>query len=426
MSYRILSLDGGGIWALIEVKALIALADYDENTPGHAVLQDFDLAAANSGGSIVLGALVENLTLGEILAQFQDATKRKSIFSPAGLKDVLLHNFAENVASVVPEDCDLNLTGIVPKYSAKNKLPALRRTLPNTGDVSLTEVARGLHGPGSEDVHLLITGFDYDLNRAVFFRSSRVGGPQWGKGQAAQVTLAEAIHASTNAPVSYFDAPAQLPHAPHRRYWDGAIAGCNNPVLAAVTEAIGKGKEPEEVAVLSIGTGSVVRPMPKPGQRPSPYTQPILGPGIVPDVRKVATAIIDDPPDVATFLAHVLTGSGKRTLRPADSRIVRMSPLISPVKKKGGWSAPGSMTPSEFEYLANLGLDAIEAKEVNAISSYAELWLKGAAPNQPIRMDGATLKAELGQASFQEAVAAWEVLSKGKAGKLRARARAAR
>jgi uncharacterized protein len=424
MSYRILSLDGGGIWALIEAKALMALPDYDEDTPGRKVLQDFDLVAANSGGSIVLGALVENLTLGEILAQFEDEAKRKSIFSLASLRDVILHDLAENLACFVPNS--LNLTGVVPKYSAENKLRALRRTLPTTGDILLAEVTRGLHGPGSDNVHLLITGFDYDINRAVFFRSSRVSGPQWGNGQAAEVTLAEAIHASTNAPVKYFDAPAQLPHQPNRRYWDGAIASCNNPVLAAVTEAIGKGKEPKELAVLSIGTGSVVLPRPEPGQPPSPYTHPILEPGIVPDLRKVATSILDDPPDIATFLAHVMTASGKSIQPRVPSHIVRMSPLISPVKKNGVWSAPGSMMPSQFQYLANLDLDAIEEKEVSAISSYADLWLKGLAPNQPIRMNGTSFEPELGQASFKEAVAAWETLSKGGIGKIRARARGAR
>src|SRR5579862_8436570 len=77
--YRILSLDGGGTWALIQVKALIAL--YGENAPGRSVLRDFDLVAANSGGSIVLGGMIENLALGEILGFFQDEAKRKSVFS---------------------------------------------------------------------------------------------------------------------------------------------------------------------------------------------------------------------------------------------------------------------------------------------------------------------------------------------------------
>ena len=121
----------------------------------------------------------------------------------------------------------------------------------------------------SEDVHLLITGFDYDRNRATFFRSSAASGPTWGTGEAAGITLAEAIHASTNAPVNYFDAPATFPDRPGR-YWDGAISGCNNPVLAAVTEAIVKGQDPLNLAVLSIGTASVALPWPPPGQESFP------------------------------------------------------------------------------------------------------------------------------------------------------------
>jgi Patatin-like phospholipase len=411
MSYRILSLDGGGIWALMQVKALMALPDYDENTSGHAVLNDFDMIAANSGGSIVLGALLENLTLGDTLALFENEGKRRSIFSLAGLTDVVLHNLAENLAQVVPPDSSLNLSGVVPKYSAKNKLPALQRVLPTMGNVPLAQAAASVHGHRSKGVHLLVIGLDYDLNRAFFFRSSEVSGPQWGKGQVAEVTLAEAIHASTNAPVKYFDAPAQFADRPGHRYWDGAIAGCNNPVLAAVTEAIGMDQAPAGLAVLSIGTGSVALRWPEPGRDSSPYVQPLLEHGIVPDLRKVATSIIDDPPDIATFLAHVMTGKGKGVKKPADSRIVRMSPLIRPVKKRDGtWSAPGSMSAAEFAYLANLDLDAIEQRQVDAISSYADLWLKNVAPNQPIRMDGNTFNRELGQSTFRNAVRAWKAI----------------
>jgi hypothetical protein len=411
MNYRILSLDGGGTWALIQVKALMALPNYDENTSGHAAVNDFDLVAANSGGSIVLGALVENLVLGDILALFENESQRRSIFSLAGLMDVVFHNLAENVARVVPQDSSLNLSGIVPKYSAKNKLSALRGVLPTMGSVPLAQATAGLHGHRSEGVHLLITGLDYDLNRAVFFRSSEVSGPQWGKGQIAEVTLAEAIHASTNAPVKYFDAPAEFTDRRGHRYWDGAIAGCNNPVLAGAAEAIGMGQDPASLAVLSIGTGSVALRWPEPRQDSSPYVQPILEHGIVPDLRKVAASIIDDPPDIATFLAHVMTGGGKGVKRPADSRIVRMSPLIRPVKKREGtWSAPGSMTKAQFAYPADLDLDAIEQRQVDAISSYADLWLKNMAPNQPIRMNGKTFKRELGQSTFGNAVRAWKAI----------------
>jgi len=392
MNYRILSLDGGGTWALIQVKALIAL--YDAATPGHDVLQDFDLVAANSGGSIVLGGLLENLTLGQIMALFEDETTRKSIFSPSWIGNELLHD----------------LTGAGPRYSAKNKLPALKKALPRTAMLPLKKAPAELRRAGSkEPLHVLITSFDYDRNRATFFRSSAICAPSWGNGDSADVTVAEAIHASTNAPVNYFDAPAKIPEPP-KRYWDGAIAGCNNPVLAAVTEAIGRKQNPIGIVALSIGTGSVVLAPPQPDQPPSPFVTPITHSWLLPDLRKLATAILDDPPDVATFLAHVMTGSGIG-LKANDSRIVRMNPLISPVKDRiGAWSAPTGMTAERFDYLAHLDIDAIEPEQVRAISELADLWLRSSAPNQPIRMNGDTLEPELGQGRFAQAQAAWNAI----------------
>jgi hypothetical protein len=87
-----------------------------------------------------------------------------------------------------------------------------------------------------------------------------------------------------------------------------------------------------------------------------------------------------------------------------------MSPLISPVKNNGNWSAPGSMTETEFMNLVKLDMDAVQQSQQEAISKYADLWLQGVAPNQPIRMDSNTLEPELGQARFSVALAAWEAI----------------
>lgn len=391
MAYRILSLDGGGAWALIEVRALMAL--YDEETTGHEVLGDFDLVAANSGGSLVLGGLVEDLKLSDLLGYFEDEAKRKSIFSPtSSWGDTALRD----------------LTGIGPKYSAANKLPALQRLLPNSGNKKLPDAVAGVRRPGSgTDVHLLIIGFDYDRDRACFFRSAAASGPEWGTGEPATVTLAEAIHASTNAPVNYFDAPASFPDGPGR-YWDGGVTGANNPVLAAVTEAVVLKQKPNEIVALSLGTATVALPW-KTDQDPagSPYVQSPAEPGLVADLRKLASSILDDPPDIATFLAHVMTGSGVGVGAPAVSRIVRMNPLISPTGKPGAWQAPGSMTAAQFQYLVNLDMDAIEPAQVQAIADFAGLWLAGSVSNQPIRMNGDTLQVELGYGKFQDAEVAW-------------------
>ena len=46
----------------------------------------------------------------------------------------------------------------------------------------------------------------------------------------------------------------------HKRCWDGAIGGYNNPVLAGLIEALANGISLDAVRVLSIGTGSVRLP----------------------------------------------------------------------------------------------------------------------------------------------------------------------
>jgi Patatin-like phospholipase len=80
MPFRVLSLDGGGAWSLIQVRALTEL--YGQAANGHQVLANFDLVAANSGGSLVLAGLVEDLPLAGILQYFLDEQRRRSIFSP--------------------------------------------------------------------------------------------------------------------------------------------------------------------------------------------------------------------------------------------------------------------------------------------------------------------------------------------------------
>jgi hypothetical protein len=395
--YRVLSLDGGGSWALIEAGALIDM--FGEGTAGWDVLRAFDLVAANSGGSIVLGCLIENLALGQIFDFFMDETKRRSVFSKTS-------SLADRVLEGV--------TGMGPKYSAEKKLPALESVLPIRGNMVLGDAVRGIPGQrgAGENLRVLIVGFDYDRCRATFFRSAATNGPAYGTGAAADLTLAEAIHASTNAPVNYFDGPATYPDDPGR-YWDGAIAGCNNPVLAGVAEAVTTTRDFLEIVALSLGTATVALPWPEPGEEGSPYVRQRSDPGLKNDLVKLAGAILDDPPDMASFLAHVMTGSGSGLPAGsvADSQIVRMNPMISPVQDANKqWIAPGGLTLAQFQALAALGMDAIDQPDVETIANYADLWLKDQAPNQPVRMDGDTLACEIGQSTFSAAKAAWAAI----------------
>jgi len=388
MTYRILSLDGGGAWALIEVDALIDL--YGAQTKGHDVLSHFDLAAANSGGSLVLAGLVENLTLKDLRDYFADEAKRSSIFSR-------LRN--------LPEQAIRDLIGIGPKYSTEAKLAALRNLLPAMGGKLLADAAKGIAAFGGGDVHLLIVGFDYNRNRARFFRSA-----QAGSSDVSDLSLAEAVHASTNAPINYFDKPASFFNG-DARYWDGGITGCNNPMLAALTEAVVLGEDAKDVIALSLGTGTVQLPLAAIGAAASPFLTARPDESLKTALQKLAHSILDDPPDAATFMTHVMTGGTAGLPANVLSRVTRMSPLISPAQDAAHhWIPPEGMTEDEFTFLCDLDVDAVAQNEVDAIARCSQAWINGKMPNQPIRFKGDTLEPQLGYGSYGAAKRAWNAL----------------
>jgi hypothetical protein len=212
----------------------------------------------------------------------------------------------------------------------------------------------------------------------------------------------------------YFDQPAVLRSDPGRRYWDGGVTGCNNPVLAAVTEAMVLGQPAESLRALSLGTGTVcLPPLPEGAPDSVLYSKPYKQ-GILADVEKLAGAIVDDPPDAASFIAHVSTGASPGLPKPVDSRIVRMNPMVAPLGGPGTWRLPDGMDEPTFSQLVNLNMDAVPDKDVQAIQKLASLWLLDKARNQPIRMDG-SLAPEVGHALYSDAKKAWFSVSNGAA-----------
>jgi hypothetical protein len=392
--YRILSLDGGGSWALIQVMALQAL--YSENTTGQNVLKDFDLVAAKSGGSITLGGLIENLSLKALLnTYFLDESKRRKIFSPVSP--------LENIENAV-----YNLIHIAPKYSTADKLVALRQQLPSFGSAPIASIPGRIAQSVGKSPDFLICAFDYDTRRAAFFRSNL-------KSDAASFaspvnpTLAEAINASSTAPVKFFDSPAGIASS---RYWDGAIAGYNNPVLGAVVEALANGIPGEDIQVLSIGTASVRLPIVPPGSASDPGLAQTAPPSNPPnDLQELAGSIIDDPPDAATFIAYIalrqpIPTSSKPA--PTSGNIVRMNPMVQPVlRHDGSWGPPTGLSLADFGSLVQLDMDAIQQADVLKIHNFCIQWIADKVPNQPIRANSNNFVCEIGHAAFSQARAAW-------------------
>jgi len=393
--YRILSLDGGGAWALIQVRALAAI--YGDAAKGHNILADFDLVAANSGGSIVAAGLAEDLSLAQILDYFKDKAKRRAIF--------VALPFYRKIARVL---------GLGPRYYTAAKLDGLRAVMPSAGRRTMAELPDTLRHRARKRSQFLLVGFDYDRERSVFFRSN-ADSLTSSSASASRTPLAEAVHASTNAPINYFDEPAALPALeagkPARRFWDGAITGLNNPVVAAVVEAKANGARNVDIEVLSIGTGNVFLPLADGAG--GAMMQPRAKQDLLADIQKISGSILADPPDAATFIAHVmldqpLPARGGGTV--SNGSLIRMNPLIQPFcdPNSGAFSCPVGLSPEKFEQLAKLDMDAVEDSEVALIDEFCAVWMTDKVHNQPLRAKSTTLECEIGHRWFSQALAEWQ------------------
>lgn len=269
MPYKILSLDGGGTWALIQARALEELY---HGKRGHKIHEEFDLVAANSGGSVILAGLAANMTPGEIGNIFDDAACRRKIFHDKGMLTPLLRRFW--------------WLKLFSRYVAEEKLRGLEKSFSDAAQKYRKEGVKFISNAWIQNINrevggqpdLLITAFDYHSRRARLFRSSMSSEADVVRKPSERCRLLEAVFASSNAPITYFDKPAvvrffetvevdgkiepasfstELTETDHKHYWDGAIAAVNNPVLVAVTEALANGEKSENIVVLSIGNGTV-------------------------------------------------------------------------------------------------------------------------------------------------------------------------
>jgi len=391
---KILSLDGGG--ALAGILALALGRIYGASTRGRDIIKDFDVVVGNSGGSIVLTALCCNYTPRDIASFYADPATVRRMFSP---------RWSEVFKSILP------LRLLFPPYSSTGKFAALKALFdgnrqpgePLPSEIRLTDWPKLLQAR----TNLVVTAYDYDRERAAFFRSNDAS-PAMSSASHASVTLAEAVHASTNAPIFAFDEPAECKG---RRYWDGGLAGYNNPVLAGVVEAMANfPSRNDDMRVLSIGTGVVTQALTSDGAAEPLGAKP-ASTCVAAALRKAGTAIIADPPGAATFHAYVALGQPlpkRGEPAPADTHLVRLCPFVRPCwnAKTGEWDLPAGLTSKEFRALVDLPTDAMTAPELALIEKMGNLWVDDKIANQPVRI-GERMRCDVGDETFSAAVEHW-------------------
>ncbi len=370
MSYKILSLDGGGSWAILQ---LLTLKHKYGNVEGHEILREFDMIIANSGGSIALAALAENWTIDKALTLFDKKEVREQVFSKNSFKNRFF-----------PIDYIRLFKPFGPKYSAPEKGKAFRTLFPELDKRQMNELPEFI---GKPSLKLIVCTYDALNNRAKFFKS-------YGSGSTYDsVKMTQAIHGSSNAPIQYFDFPARFKAKNSEIFyelWDGALGGFNNPVTAGVIEAQKEGVDLDTVKVISIGTGNKlmsnddkkrfyqVKQITQRERRKKLrfwrlkyqveyFTKTILN---------QATTILYEPPDWANYVAYMfLQRNGKDDI---DQRLIRISPMIHTNR-----DAPDEIK-ALIDKLYQLDMDLTEDEDVALLKECFEKWSNDNIWNQPI------------------------------------------
>ncbi len=370
--YNILSLDGGGSWAIMQ---LLTLKDRYGNVTGHEILKKFDLVIANSGGSIVLAALAENWTLDKALTLFQDKATRERIFSKNSFMDRFF-----------PVDY-LRLFGLPfgPKYSSKRKKESFESLFKEVDKRQMSELPKFIQ---KESLKLVVCTYDALNNRAKFFKSYSSDPDNY-----ASVKLTQAIHGSSNAPVQYFDFPARFKAKNKEVFyelWDGALGGFNNPLLAGIIEAFKLEVKLEDIRIVSLGTGNKLMSIKAKNdfwnwkqiaikKRRKKLHFNALKPQakfFKETVLNQAKTILYQPPDTANYIAMMFLKAA--TTKTVNEQIIRLSPLIH----------IDSNTPEEVMQLMNklyaLDMDITNETEIQYLLDCFSKWQEGQISNQPL------------------------------------------
>ena len=211
-TFRILSLDGGGIMGAFTASVLAAFEDHT----GQRIVEHFDLITGTSTGGLIAIALGMGVSTEKVLSFYKE--RGPEIFPTGGflggwVKD-LLHFFG-------------------PRFSTGELREAISSVV---GEKTL----------GDSRCRLVIPAYDVDQGRVYLFKTAHH--PRF---QVDVRLPAVDVALATSAAPTYFPAH-EIPW--HGTYIDGGV-WANSPVMVGVTEALDFLKQkPGDVRLLSVST----------------------------------------------------------------------------------------------------------------------------------------------------------------------------
>ncbi len=231
-----LAIDGGGIKGLVVAQALIAL---EEELGGGPLIQhpQIKILAGTSTGAIITAGIAMGMKAADIASAY--LRLGQEVFPP--LTPPILPKVIQQADEFLHALFQSSL------YGNEKLIEVLKSIIEqNTGDAELTlEQLNKRLGP---DKTLILTTVNITERRTRFLKSYKPDNGDW--------RLWEAILASSSAPLALpvwprLDAPGKRVY-----YTDGGVGSYGNPAYVVAQEAVVfRGCAPEDVSVLSFGTG---------------------------------------------------------------------------------------------------------------------------------------------------------------------------
>ena len=234
--YKILSIDGGGIRGVIPAVLLTEM----EKLTGKPRSSLFDLIAGTSTGGILAAGLVAPESLGH-----------ESVSpSPKFKASDLLALYEEHGEDIFKQSLRARITSLWGWLDEKYPNKGIETVLENYfGDIELKDAL----------TEILVTSYEIEERRPYFFKSRKAK----ENPEQRNHFLRDVARATSAAP-TYFE-PARIctvgGHTAKIRYLvDGGVFA-NDPALCAYAEAIRLGESPDNVLVVSLGTGVATKPI---------------------------------------------------------------------------------------------------------------------------------------------------------------------
>ncbi|BAZ28871.1 patatin [Cylindrospermum sp. NIES-4074] len=251
MTFKILSLDGGGIRGVITARILEEVEKKVQAIHGKKLNEYFDLIAGTSTGSILAAGLV----IGKSASQLKNLylTEGRTIFPKRS-------GFVDSLWDKVPL---LPFRG--PKYSHDGLIEVLKKNLhhDNFGDMKIGQI-KEYHKISNSQANLLILAYDTLNRNTTFFLSKHDSsrGRWYDHTELWKICVCSASAPTFFPPyeIRWTDSRDETKTEYKFPHVDGGVAA-NNPSLAALIHVMQTEKQKlEDISILSIGTGRTTEP----------------------------------------------------------------------------------------------------------------------------------------------------------------------